>query len=78
MVFLMTRALKSEFENWEILKRKFRFVHCNFKLKMCFGVMSLDKIFIWVDASCAVHHDMMSQTGGVMSMGLGVTRFGLS
>ena len=50
-----------------------RFVHCTLKEKTCFGAMSLDKIFTWVEESYAVHHEMKSHTGGVMSMGLGVT-----
>ena len=36
--------------------------------------MSIDEIFTWVDASYAVHQYMKSHTGGVMSMGLGVTQ----
>ena len=36
--------------------------------------MSLDKIFIWVDESYTVHHDMERQTRGVVSTRLGVTQ----
>ena len=42
-------------------------------IKKLFYNNNLDKIFTWVDASYAVHHDMKSQDGGVMSMVLGVT-----
>ena len=41
--------------------------------EICFRATNLDAIFTWVDASYAVHHDMKSQSGVVMSMGLGVT-----
>ena len=41
--------------------------------KKLFYNNNLDKIFTWVDASYAVHHDMKSQDGGVMSVVLGVT-----
>ena len=39
---------------------------------MCW-IKKLDEIFTWVDASYELHHDMKSQTEGVMYMGLGVT-----
>ena len=48
------------------------------QVKICFGATSLDNIFKWVDTYYAVHHDMKSQTGGVISMVLGVTHFRLS
>ena len=57
------------------MKSILRFVHCTLKEKICFGATSIDDIFTWVDESYAVHHDMKSQTEGVMSMGLGVTNF---
>ena len=41
--------------------------------KRCFITTNLDNIFTWVDVSYAVHHNMKSQDGGVMSMVLGVT-----
>ena len=41
--------------------------------KKLFYNNNLDKIFTWVDASYAVHHDMKSQDGGVMSVVLVVT-----
>ena len=34
------------------------------------GATDLTKIFTWIDAACAVNPDMMSQTGGVMAMGV--------
>ena len=55
-----------------------RFVHCTLGEKICFGATELDEIFMWVDASYKVYHEMESQTGGVMSMRLGVTRCILS
>ena len=40
--------------------------------KKMFWSENLDEIFIWVDASYSVHHDMNIQTRGLMSMGLDV------
>ena len=36
------------------------------------GAKNLHEIFTWIDAAYAVNPDMKSQTGGTMSMGLGV------
>ena len=36
------------------------------------GIRNLGEVFTWIDAAYAVYQDMRSQTGGVMSFGLGV------
>ena len=36
------------------------------------GANGLSKIYAWVDATYVVTADMKSQTGGVMSLGVGV------
>ena len=54
-----------------------RFVDCALR-DFIFGATNLHEIFIWLDASYSLHHDMKSHTGGVMSMGLGVTYCRLS
>ena len=36
------------------------------------GASSLEDLFLFIDASYAVHNDMRGQTGGCMSMGWGV------
>jgi hypothetical protein len=40
-------------------------------LKFCLGADSLNSFVTWVDASSAVHGDMRSHTGGVISFGRG-------
>ena len=75
--FLTTRVLKSDVDNWGKLRRILRFVHSTLKEKICYIAASLDEIFTWVDESYAVNHDMKSQNGGVISMGIGVTHCGL-
>ena len=57
------------------LKRILRFVHCTLKEKRCFGETSLDEIFTLVDESYAINRDMNINTGGLMSMGLVVTKY---
>ena len=66
-------VLKIDVDDWKILRRILRFFHFTLKEKRCFGATSLDNIFTLMDASYAVHHDMKSHTGCLMSMGLGVT-----
>ena len=36
------------------------------------GAKSVDQLYTWVDAAFAVHDNMRSQTGGVMSFGHGM------
>ena len=55
------------------MRRKIFFVHCTQKEKRDFGATNLNKIFIWIDASYAIHHYMRIQIGGEMSMGLDFT-----
>ena len=71
--FLMMRSSKSDVDGWGEFKRMLRFVHCALKEKRSFGATNLDEIFTFVGASYAVHHDTKSNTGGLLSMGLGVT-----
>ena len=35
------------------------------------GATSVEDIFTWIDAAYAVHNDMISHTGGCMSLGIG-------
>ena len=35
------------------------------------GATSLTDVFTWIDAAYAVHSDMRSHTGGIMSTGVG-------
>ena len=54
-----------------------RFVDCALR-DFIFGATNLHEIFIWLDASYSLHHDMKSHTGGVMSMVLVITHCILS
>jgi hypothetical protein len=47
------------------------YIKCNLDLHLTLGADDLNSICTWVDASYAVHPDMNSHTGGVMSMGTG-------
>ena len=73
--FLKTRVSNCDVDDCGKLKSILRFVHCTLREVRCFGAISLDKIFTWVNASYSLNHDMKSQNGYLISMGLGVTRF---
>lgn len=65
--FLMTRVSKSDEDNWRKLKRCL-----GIEDKRTMGAGNIKDLFVWVDASHAIHDDMKGHTGGVMSLGTGV------
>ena len=70
--FICTRVSKSDGDDWKKLRRTLVLVKCTIDDVMIIGAENLTKIFTWIDAAYAVNYDMKSQTGGAMSMGLGV------
>ena len=69
---LCTRVTKSDEDDWKKLRRIIAWIKCTIEDKRIIGATSLCEIFTWIDAAYAVHDDMRSQTGGVISMGHGV------
>jgi Reverse transcriptase (RNA-dependent DNA polymerase) len=69
--FLCTRVSKSTKQDQEKLMRVLEYLNGTLDLTLTLGADDLGKIRTWVDASYAVHPDMKSHTGGVMSMGTG-------
>ena len=69
--FLCTRVSKSTTQDQMKLKRVLEYISGTVDLVHTIGADSLNKLRTWVDASYAVHPDMKSHTGGVMSMGRG-------
>jgi hypothetical protein len=53
------------------LKRLLSYLNCTIDLKLRIGADSLSHFSTWVNASFAVHPDMRSHTGGVISFGRG-------
>ena len=78
VIFLKTRVSKIDVDDWGKFRGVLRFVHCTLEEKRAFDATNLNEIFTWVDVSYAIHYGMRSQTGGAMSMGLGVTHFSSS
>jgi Reverse transcriptase (RNA-dependent DNA polymerase) len=69
--FLCTRVAKSTEQDRKKLQRLLEYISGTLDLTLTLGADILHTIRTWVDASYAVHPDMRSHTGGVMSLGTG-------
>ena len=69
--FLCTRVSKSTKQDQNKLRRVLEYIKGTIDTVLTLGADSLDKLRTWVDASYAVHPDMRSHTGGIMSFGTG-------
>ena len=63
---------KSDEDDWKKLRRALAYIKRTIDDIRIIGADNLNGIFTWMDAAYAVSYDMKSQTGGAMSMGLGV------
>lgn len=70
-IFLCTRVAKATKQDQEKLRRLLEYLYGSMHLKFTLGADSLNSFRTWVDASFAVHPDMRSHTGGVISFGNG-------
>lgn len=69
--FLCTRVSKSTTQDRSKLRRVLEYINGTMDLEYTVGADDMGKIRTWVDASYAVHPDMRSHTGGVISFGTG-------
>ena len=69
--FLCTRVSKCTDEDELKLRRLLEYINGTLELEYTLGADDLCKLQTWVDASYAVHPDMRSHTGGMMSFGTG-------
>ena len=72
IAYFCTRFTKSDTDDWEKLQRLISFIKGTINDTRITGAKNLHEIFTWIDAAYAVNPDMKSQTGGTMSMGLGI------
>jgi hypothetical protein len=70
--FLCTRVSRSDENDWKKLKRLLQFLSQTIDDVRVIAADDLSKLFTWVDASYAIHHDMKGHTGGAMSFGTGI------
>jgi hypothetical protein len=66
-----TRVSKSTVQDREKLRRVLEYINGTMEMSYTLGADTLGKLRTWVDASYAVHPDMKSHTGGVISFGIG-------
>ena len=71
IAFLCTRVACSTEQDWCKLKRVLEYLHGTIEKILTLGADDIRKMKTWVDASYAVHNDMKSHTGGVVSFGRG-------
>jgi hypothetical protein len=69
--FLCSRVSALTEQDERKLQRLLEYLQGTIDLKLRLGANSLNKFTTWVDASFAVHDDMRSHTGGVISFGRG-------
>ena len=71
IAFLCTRVSKSTEQDREKLRRVLQYIKGSMHLEYTIGADDMGKMRTWVDAAFAVHPDMKSHTGGVISFGRG-------
>ena len=76
--YLMRRVTKSDIDDWVKLKRVLGFLKNTIKDTRKIGAKPLSHLFTWVDALYALHENMRSHMGALMSMGTGLIHGKLS
>ena len=71
IAFLCTRVQKPDEDDWKKLVRVLGYIKDTIFLPLTLGWDGTGNIYWYVDASFAVHHNMRSHTGAVMTFGRG-------
>ena len=69
--YLSTRITKPTEDDYKKLRRLLEYLWGTIDMGLTIGADDLGTLYTWVDASYAVHGDMRSHTGGVVSLGIG-------
>ena len=70
--YLCTRVSCSDDDDWKKLRRMLHYLYAAIDIPRIIGAGGLDIVQTYADASYAVHNDMKSHTGGLMTIGLGI------
>ena len=71
VVFLASRVTKATHQDQTKLKRLLEYLYGTYDLPLILGADDIQTMYTFVDASFAVHDDMKSHTGGVITFGRG-------
>ena len=71
IAFLTSRVQSPGMDDWKKLRRVLRYLYGTQHMRLALGADNSEEIGWWVDASYAVHPNMRSHTGSVMSFGHG-------
>ena len=71
IAFLTTRVQSPSQQDWVKLKRVLQYLHGTIDEYLTLGANSISVMDTYVDAAYAVHDDMKSHTGGVITLGRG-------
>ena len=71
VVFLASRVSKATIQDQAKLKRLLEYLYGTYDLPLILGADDIHTLYTFVDASFAVHEDMKSHTGGVITFGRG-------
>ena len=71
MVFLASHVSKATLQDQTKLKRLLEYLYSTYDLPLILGADNIQTMYTFVDASYAVHDDMKSHTGGVITFGHG-------
>jgi hypothetical protein len=71
IAFFCTRVAKSTVDDWKKLRRVLQYLKGTVDDELTLGADDITLVKSWIDASYAVHRDMKSHTGGVVSFGRG-------
>ena len=71
VAFLTTRVQKPDVDDYKKLRRGLQYLRATVDLPLTLEADNAHIVKWWVDASFAVHPDMKSHTGGMMSLGKG-------
>ena len=63
---------KCQEDDWKKLKRLLKFIEQTIDDIRMIGASSMEDLFLFVDATFAVHNNMRGQDGGCMSFGWGL------
>ena len=72
VAFLTTRVSKPDVDDWKKLVRVITYLNSTIDVIRTIGCTDLTQLHTWIDAAFAIHPNMRSHTGGVMSLGHGV------